>query len=691
MNESKKTITFVAVAVLVVLIAWIGRPSVRVLTAPELVGKELFAEFKDPRQAASLEIVEFNESTAEIRPFKVAEVEGEWSIPSHHDYPADAKKQLGEAAASMVGLKALDMASDSPGDHKLYGVVDPDPQRLKVGDTGVGTRVTMKDKNDKWLMSVIIGKQVPDRGELRYVRVGDKSGFKDPVYTVAVKTDKLSTKFEDWIEEDLLKLSSIDVRRVRIRDYSADLRQVFDLARGVIGVTLDQIKRSVMTLEYDDKDSKWNLVEDKVFDQQNERLVDTEMADDEELNTTKLNDMKWALDDLEIVDVARKPEGLSENLRATGEVNPDAATSLAARGFYLVRAEDGRELVSSEGEITVLMKDGVQYVLRFGQIAGRGEEAAETEEKKEKPEGEEEAEEEPPSEEGGVNRYLFVMAEFNPDIIPKPEREALPTQEKTPQGEEGNGEAAEAEPAPSETAKDDAPQGKGSPANTEGSDDAKAKPGEDEKADTKAPEKESAEAGPAEKEPAQDEPSKEKASEDEKTEADKKDEKSDLEKERERIEKEYKRKQEEYDEKIEKGEERVKELNARFADWYYVISDDVYKKIHLSRQDVIKKKEKEEEEDEDADKDEAKDENKAAGDQEAEEDKEAQKQQAEDKEAPEQAKDAGQQKPDQQKAAENQGTPSDAAKQEATKRPPEKQGGAEAKQPQQKSAGTPQP
>ena len=34
------------------------------------------------------------------------------------------------------------------------------------------------------------------------------------------------------------------------------------------------------------------------------------------------------------------------------------------------------------------------------------------------------------------------------------------------------------------------------------------------------------------------------------------------------------------------------ELNARFADWYYVISDEVFRKIHLNRDDLIKKKEK---------------------------------------------------------------------------------------------------
>ena len=29
-------------------------------------------------------------------------------------------------------------------------------------------------------------------------------------------------------------------------------------------------------------------------------------------------------------------------------------------------------------------------------------------------------------------------------------------------------------------------------------------------------------------------------------------------------------------------------MNDRFADWYYVISEDVFTKIHLGRSDVIK-------------------------------------------------------------------------------------------------------
>ena len=134
---------FVAVAVAVALLAWVSRPSLPVDEPEDMVGQELFAEFTDPLSATSLEILEFDEETASVRPFKVAQVADRWSIPSHENYPADAEDQLADVAAGLMGLAVLDTASDNPGDHELYGVVDPDPEKLGAGATGVGTRADL--------------------------------------------------------------------------------------------------------------------------------------------------------------------------------------------------------------------------------------------------------------------------------------------------------------------------------------------------------------------------------------------------------------------------------------------------------------------------------------------------------------------------------------------------------------------
>ena len=100
-----------------------------------------------------------------------------------------------------------------PGDHEMYGVLDPDAKNLAAGSRGVGTRVTMKGKKDNVLADLIIGKADKDKPDLR-----SSQAVAGPGVCVAVKTDKLSTKFGDWIEKDLLKLNAFDVRSVQMDD-----------------------------------------------------------------------------------------------------------------------------------------------------------------------------------------------------------------------------------------------------------------------------------------------------------------------------------------------------------------------------------------------------------------------------------------------------------------------------------------
>src|SRR5262249_51785828 len=82
----------------------------------------------------------------------------------------------------------------------------------------------------------------------------------------------------------------------------------------------------------------------------------------------------------------------------------------------------------------------------------------------------------------------------------------------------------------------------------------------------------------------------EKKSDDKKPEDKKAEEKKSTNPERDRIEQENRVKQNDYDDKVKKGKERVAELNRRFADWYYVIADKTYQKIHLTQASIIKKK-----------------------------------------------------------------------------------------------------
>jgi hypothetical protein len=500
----------------------------------------------------SLEIVTYDEATATPHQFKVAVSQRGWSLPSRFDYPADAKDQVAEAASGLMNLKVMEVASDSVADHKEYGLVDPTEKNLSAGATGVGTRVTMKDGGGKVLLDLIIGKQVPGKTDLRYVRrVGQ-----DQAFTTAAKIDRLSTKFEDWIEKNLLKFNKFDLKQVELADYQVDLDLGTISPRG-----------EITAVNNDPNEPKWLIGANKVFDprsKQGIQFIEKKLADDQEANAEVLDKLTTALDDLKIVDVAKKPTGLTADLRTNEDFakNAESRKSLMDCGFAIVPLEGKRQIFSNQGEVRVVMKTGVEYILRFGAIAaGTGGGSSAKEQAKDKPKDSKDAKDDKKEEKkdaSGSNRYLFITAEFRADALPKPELEKLPELPKEEKKEEPKKDDAKKAEAKKDDAKKDESK---KPAEKAG--DKKDAPA-DAKKDEKKPEE--------------------------------------IKAERDRIEKENKRKQEEFDKKVEDGKKEVKELNDRFAEWYYVISDDVFRKIRVNREELIRKKEKKEEKTDAADK-----------------------------------------------------------------------------------------
>lgn len=509
MKESTQTILFLVAAIASVMAASWSRPTDVTYRVDDLIGKPLFAPF-EPEQAKAMRIVRFDEETATLREFEVAEDRGVWSIPSKGGYPADALRQMAEASTGVVGLDILSIPSQDASAHAEYGVVEPSPS-LEVGQTGVGTRVTLESAGGEKLVDLVIGKAVKGADNQRFVRKPSQ----DVVYTVAIDPSKFSTKFDDWIEDDLLKINTWDVARVEVKDYSAELV----MQGGRPALALDP--RAELTLDYDDSASKWSPRDLKAYNRDTEQYVSFSLGANEELNDTTLTDLKNAVGDLKIVDVERKPTGLSGDLKAGDDLFKDRTSiqSLMQRGFAPVgSASGGTEVLSSEGEVIVTQKDGVEYVLRFGKLqladdAGGAEadDDAEGEDAEKKPKA------------SGVNRYLFVMARYNDSMIAKPELEELPPEEKATEETATEGDAAE-----------------------------------DEEADTDADE----------------------------TDADENDSAAS----REEVQKSNQRKQDEYAAKVEAAKKRVAELNERFGDWYYVISDDVYKKVAIGRDELVKNK-----------------------------------------------------------------------------------------------------
>jgi hypothetical protein len=601
MSESAKTIAFVTVGAAAIVAAYFINAPKQAVNVDRIVGTQLYSdvEVDAPKR---LKIVKFDRQTAETKQFEVASIDGVWSIPSKQDYPADATAQMAAAANALIDRKILRVAGETAQTHDQFGVLDPLSAKLDSNSTGVGTRVTMMNADDKPIVDMIVGKAVKGAEGQRYVRENNK----DVVYIVELDVASLSTSFDDWIEDDLLKISPFDIRKVFINDYSADL----GFGMGADGRIVPQVnweRRGEITLGYNNDDAKWTLTDLKKYDRAKKEMVPDPLAADEEINQEALNELRNGLDDLLIVDVARKPEGLSADLKAGNDfmTNQEAFQDLVTKGFSPLRLQgsDDMEILSSEGELVVTQRDGVEYVLRFGQlkvqtdsVAGEAEPAdpadpatgeAASAGAPTDPAAPADAAKAPTDEDGkNLHRYLFVMARFNEDIIEKPELKELPalpggaTDAEAPKSEEAAGDAAPAEePASTESAAAPESAGGDEPAAAE-------KP---EPTDETAPEDSKSEEPKAGETSPEDESAEEESAEadapKEPTAADK------IAAERTTIEQENQRLEDQYKETVEAGKKRVAELNERFGDWYYVISNDVYKQIHLGRNQVIKKKE----------------------------------------------------------------------------------------------------
>lgn len=471
--EMKTTLGFAgtAAALLVLVIATGARPKEAEVFLQQ--GKPFYPEFVDPLKATALEVLEFDEVQAVPRHFRVEFAAGKWVIPSHSNYPADAKERLAKTATAVLDLKKDQIASTTDKDHESLGVVDP--LSPSGPPKGRGRRVKFYSGSTA-VADYIFGN---DAGEgKKYVRVPDDKR------TYVTKTPgEISSKFEDWVETDLLELSGTSIRNVTIDKYSFDL-------------TSDGIKdRSVSQLAREDSGKPWTL---------------GELKPEEEVHADNLTAMTSALDDLKIAGVRPKPALIAKmkdlaDLKKFNRNQLQAAfQELANRGFYISR---DLSLICNEGEMTVGCDDGIVYQLRFGDaLIGTGEEiSAGTSEKK----PDEKKEDKKPEEKKGAteNRYLFVTVRFDEALLG----------------------AAPAEP----------------PAYV---------------------------ADPAKK------PEEQKAAE----EAAKK------------AKEEFESKKRERDTKLDAGKKRAEKLAGRFAEWYYVISADSFKKLRLERASLVRPKKAEE-------------------------------------------------------------------------------------------------
>jgi hypothetical protein len=527
MRETQRTIIFVGVALVALVAALMAGPATpKPPKEYDVVGKEFFPAFENPADAKSLEVVSYDKDTAEARVFAVDFKDGSWRIPSRHNYPADGKDRLAKTASSIVGIKREALISRQPSQYGEFDVIDPlseDTTQL----TGRGQRISLKDADGKVLASYVIGKAVPGRNGQFYIRPLDTSDKN--VYAAKVNIN-LSTRFTDWIEPDLLKLDATRLKSVAIDKYTVDE------ARGrLIGRDTNQLTRAT-------PNDPWVL-------------ANLDPAT-EQLNEPEVRKLVEGLDNMKIVGVRPKPPRLSRDLKFDKGIAIDPATQmdLVSSGFFPAKSDDGgSEIYAKEGDLAAITDQGVVYVLRFGNVfsgteqeiefgfANRTDETSKDNAKKDEADGKtDDTKKADPSK--SRNRYLFVMAQFNPEALgPKPEPPVEPKPFVMPEGVKpaAEGQAATA----------DGPASASTPANTT--------------------------MGEAEIAAAREAAAQAQAKFLEAT-------------------RKYKDDLRDWEDRKLEGERQVKQLNQRFADWYYVISAESFDALQQGRKTLVQPKSAEE-------------------------------------------------------------------------------------------------
>ena len=376
MGESRTTLSFAGAAVLLAVVALLNAPRRITPDAFSDVGDPFFPEFTDPETAATLEVVGFDSETASAIPFEVTNRGGLWTIPSHHDYPADGEERLANAAADIISVIKDDFRSDNVADHERMGVIDP-LDETATSLQGRGTRLTFKGANENVLADLVVGTELLDRPGYRFVRApGQKR-----VYAARFEAD-ISTRFEDWIETDLLEVERDQVEQIVLNEYF-----------------IDEASRSVVR--------SGEFVLDKI-DQDN--WTANRVPTGQEVDFVQVNLLVGAIIEMKISGVRPKPPGMTGNLREAfeaGQINQADLTTLQSRGF--IPTPDGG-LLSNEGEVLVGTNEGVRYTFRFGEVVyGQGDAVLLGD-----------ATSDDQASGAGENRYVFITAEFDQALLGDP-------------------------------------------------------------------------------------------------------------------------------------------------------------------------------------------------------------------------------------------------------------------------------
>ncbi len=364
--------------------AWIPMSADQAVEA-DLVGKVLNRTGKEvtAEQVTSVRVVTWDDAASAPKVLEVRRSQGSWLIPSHYNYPADGGTRVGKTSGGVRNVVRGRLATRDSKQHEDLGVVDPFLEDDKV--KGRGKRVVLKDATEGVLVDMIIGKSVPDSDNLVFVRDADDAA----VYTArlgAYKTDEedrstdtsydVSSRFVDWVETDLLKLKSDDIRAISVSDYSVN-----EQTAAIEERSLSRFSRAAGATE-------WTAAQTPEGKRVLKDTLDKLLSQATSLRLSGVR--RFSLDWL-----------------SQAGFFPSESPQLLARADSLKVSFNNKvyALFGNEGRVDFTTKDGLRYSLLFGEISSEDED---------KPSGEAAQAKKKDAAAVGHNRYMSVYVAYDP-------------------------------------------------------------------------------------------------------------------------------------------------------------------------------------------------------------------------------------------------------------------------------------
>jgi hypothetical protein len=348
MSDSRNIVTggFALTAIVLSIAAYLFYPKSADSGISSSVNKPLFDfESKDVR---SLTITKFdsdkNESSALVLD---RSLNFGWTVQSRQNYPVDSAERISKTSASLVGLVILDIASEDPNDEETYGVIEP-ADGIKVGQKGVGIKVTLQDRSKKELAAAIIGKAVKNNPALRFVRVPKQR----IIYVCEFDPSILTTNLFAWINPRILSSgvgTQFDIDSIKMQNYAA-------ASNGLI-----QVKKNY---EFAASFNSNSWVTDTLV------IGDGAKDSDFVIKANTLEPLREAITAFQITDVFKKSGGLAKTL---SERKPIPNTfqivePIRKLGFFIDDKQTPIKVLSAGGQLSFTTSAGLAYQLWFGNL-----------------------------------------------------------------------------------------------------------------------------------------------------------------------------------------------------------------------------------------------------------------------------------------------------------------------------------